>query len=58
MLGYSVLQSEISTVIGVCVLSAAKDTSSGHFLKDYVSCYGIWGCSWSNFYYSILNFFF
>ena len=41
---------------GVCVLSAAKSYIFRTFFK-IVSCYGIWSCSWPNFYYSILNLF-
>ncbi|XP_036299226.1 LOW QUALITY PROTEIN: patched domain-containing protein 3-like [Pipistrellus kuhlii] len=40
MLGYPVLQSAVSTIIGVCVLSAAEGTSSGHFLRlCFLLCY-------------------
>ena len=54
LLGYPVLQSAFSTIIGVCVLSAAKAYIFRTFFK-IVFCDGIWSCSWSNLYPSILN---
>ena len=57
LLGYIVLQTAVSTIIGMCVLSAAKAYIFRTFFFQIVSCDHIWSCSWSKFYPSILNLF-
>ena len=56
LLGHTVLQSAVSAIIGMYVLSAAKAYIFRTFFQ-ILSCDGIWSCSWSNFISVFLTFF-